>query len=743
MLTFGGLKTFRKGSSGARLLANQAGEDGGLEACGIELRRASEQPRAPVTLSSSAQPEPKLPVRPSQRLIFALVVTALLGGWAAIFSQIRYETREAEEGARARAHIRAELLEQYLEKTRQLTSLATLFLSETPLLPGGGVAAPAVSPGKRVEQVGGAMASAAGVAVWDREGRPLLALGTARTLADPRALRSKPSVKWDVDQTISGPYAVEGMSDQVVLVRRRVERGGRLAGYVGIFLGTQQLLNFPGTTRFLERDLLSVVGLHGITFARREGNRFSSGQNLAGRLVMRQQQRNPNGSYLGPSSLDGHVRYFTHRRLAGSAVFVTAGVSRESALESVNDRAVIYISAMTALSVIGLLLGWLIYRKAVDRDSRAMELAESERRLREAQRVGKIGDWEYDLIGDMLHWSVALCAMYERAPRDDELSLDDLLAYVVPEDRPRLRSHLNQLKAEGGHTRFEVRVVLPSGRIANRCITAHADSNAEGRIVRLYGTDQDVTDTHLLRDLEAQLAHTDRQGAMSVMAGTLAHELNQPLTAASNYISAALRASVKSDAPPIKGVHAGMRHALEQINDAAEIMRGARKLVRVESDSQAAASVAEVVASTKTLLHASGFHAARQIRVQCEADMADANISRIQLQQVLLNLLKNALEAAPAENPHIVLEAASGDRGMLDITVTDNGPGFPSWPFDAFSFVTTKGSGMGVGLSISRTIIEHHGGKIWIERSVPGATTIAVRIPSVLASADREYAETD
>lgn len=691
--------------------------------------------RAEVTQTARAHPGAPSSRWSFQRLIGPLVLSILAAGWIGIYAQIRIEAKEAQAAALATARNRAMTLEQHVEKMLQVASLASLHLGESHLLSHGTSGADAANPNINVDQSVVEIAGLSGVAYWDRDGRRLAASGAGKLVPDRDTLNPDQALPWGANLTLGGPYQLGNSPEKLLLVTRRVVRDGSILGYVGLFLRPAQFLNFPSGTRFRRSDLVSVIGLNGITLARREGDTISSGQNLAGTLVMREQFANPNGSYVGPSALDGHVRYFCHRRLEDIPVFVTAGVSRSAALASTQRRAVIYLSTLGVLSVFGLLFAWLLRRKIADRESKALELADSARRLREAQHIGKIGDWDYDLDTDILSWSHELCEMYERPPGDDLLTLADFTAYLVPEDRGMLSAFFDELAQIGGEGAMEFQTRLPSGKTSQRCLNARAAADPEGKIVRLYGTDQDVTHSHRLSELEMQVAHVDRQGAMSMMAATLAHELNQPLTAASNYLAAAMRAAVKVEGARAAPVTAGMRYALAQINDAAEIIRGARKIVKVDADESAAASIPDVVASTIALLTASGFSGARDIRVECEPAMPQANISQIQLKQVLLNLLRNALEAAPRDEPRIVLTAKREDDGMLRIEISDNGPGFPSSPFDAFSLITTKLSGLGLGLSVSRTIVEHYAGKIWIEKSGPGETTIAILLPVVSAEA--------
>jgi two-component system sensor kinase FixL len=665
------------------------------------------------------------------------VVLALLIGWVAVLSQVTAERREAEMSAITRSQDRATLLEEHVVKTLQVAQLASLNLGQTYLSRRS--ARSAGSP--KVADLSDPAAQIAGVAgaiVIDARGQ-IVARSAHAVL--PGSWRPSDMAKYRVPDgaplEISHPETGHGSKRKYVFVSKAISEKGRIVGRVILSFEPQQFLNFPLRTRFNQTDLVSVIKLDGITLARREGDKFSSGENVRSRLVMRQQYKHPNGTYLGPSSLDGVIRYFSHRRLADFPIFVTAGISHSAALASAHRRARGYFAVMGSLSALGLFMAWAVQREITYRRRQAVELAESTRRLREAQRIGKIGDWEYDLESGLVLWSNELCEMYERSPSDDVLSLDDFAAYLAPEGRERFQRDVNLLLTQGGEHTLEFMVVLPSGAISYRRSNAVASSDESGKITRLYGTDQDISDAQAFRELEKQLAHLDRQGAMSMMAGTLAHELNQPLTAASFYITGSLRAARMEGSMAIAAVITGMTEAFDQVRNAAEIIRRVRKMVQPESESSNAASVDDATREALTLLIATGLTAAESIEIELEPELPHVAITPVQLQQVLINLLKNALEAISTEGGKVWLNAQKADLDIVRIEVRDNGPGFETGSVDIFSpFTSGKETGLGLGLSISRTIVEYHGGRLFVENSHPGATLLVVELP--IAGSEKE-----
>jgi len=228
-----------------------------------------------------------------------------------------------------------------------------------------------------------------------------------------------------------------------------------------------------------------------------------------------------------------------------------------------------------------------------------------------------------------------------------------------------------------------------------------------------------------LQDLQSELIHISRLTAMGEMASTLAHELNQPLSAITNYMKGSKRL-LESGANDSAMVREAIDKAAEQALRAGQIIRRLRDFVaRGESEYRV-----EVVSKLVEEACALALVGAKDlgIRVKFEfdrtADLALAD--RVQIQQVLLNLVRNAIEAMQdSERRELTVAVAPAPGDIVKISVTDTGTGIaPEFAEQLFQpFMTTKRDGMGVGLSISRTIIEGHGGRIWTEPN-PGGGTI-------------------
>lgn len=254
-----------------------------------------------------------------------------------------------------------------------------------------------------------------------------------------------------------------------------------------------------------------------------------------------------------------------------------------------------------------------------------------------------------------------------------------------------------------------------------------------GQITGLYCEGYDVTAEKLATDqvaaLQTEAAYLSRVNAMSMMATTIAHELNQPLTAICNYAAGGLRLVDKS------AKHAdGLTEALHGIDDAAqragEIIGNVRTLMRRGETTRADFNLNMAVAECIRLLNASlcTVVSIKNLVPDGIAALAD----RVQVQQVIINLLRNAAEAAaPSPRPLVGVNAfRSGDE--LVVGVSDSGPGLsPQAARDMFEWTgSSKEGGMGLGLSISRTIVEAHGGSLWLEKSDESGSEFRFSIPA-------------
>jgi two-component system sensor kinase FixL len=237
-----------------------------------------------------------------------------------------------------------------------------------------------------------------------------------------------------------------------------------------------------------------------------------------------------------------------------------------------------------------------------------------------------------------------------------------------------------------------------------------------------------------LQDLQSELIFMSRFTALGEMASTLAHELNQPLTAATAFLNGArrlLEGGKPDDVPIARG---GIDSAAEQMLRAGQIIKRLREFVaRGETDRQPE-NLVKLIEEASALALVGAKETGTQVSYSFDPAVGLVLADRIQIQQVILNLVRNAIEAMQDVEQR-VLEVSTRwvDPETVEIAVSDTGPGIaPEIAANLFQpFMTTKSQGMGVGLSISRTIVEAHGGRLWAEPNPGGGTIFHLTLKSI------------
>jgi two-component system sensor kinase FixL len=304
--------------------------------------------------------------------------------------------------------------------------------------------------------------------------------------------------------------------------------------------------------------------------------------------------------------------------------------------------------------------------------------------------------------------------------------------------------------ATGRMTSFEQDYVLESSKAGNvpqtrwLWMTVTPWQDAAGRVVGVVSVSRDITDQRAagtrLRAMQADMLRATRLSAMGAMASGLAHELNQPLAAATNYLNAGGRLFDRGSGDPaaLQSARSAVSDAAQQLLRAGAIVRRLRDFVgRGEAELQPE-DIGDLIREARDLAQADGITGGVTLRLDIVAARAIVLVDRTQIQQVLLNLIRNAAEAIGGmEASHageITLTAIGRPGDGMCIEVTDNGPGLaPEIAERLFQpFVSTKPTGMGIGLAICHTIVQGHGGRLSAERLENGGTRFRIALPSLL-----------
>jgi two-component system sensor kinase FixL len=350
--------------------------------------------------------------------------------------------------------------------------------------------------------------------------------------------------------------------------------------------------------------------------------------------------------------------------------------------------------------------------------------------------------------GRIISFSTAAEAMFGYASA--EIIGENVSTLMPSPDRERHDMYLDRYNATGR------RKIIGIGRITNarrRDGTSFPIdlSVGESRIgdARVFtGFIRDLTERQQaelrLHDLQDELAHVSRVTAMGTLATSIAHELNQPLTAIANYVETASEMLASPDEETLATVREALDECARQAVRAGQIVRRLRDFVSRGETERQIVGLDRLINEASALAFVGTHGRPIEYQVELEAGAPLVLADRIQIQQVLLNLMRNAIQAL-ADTPFPRLQVTSGyggggpsGEGMITVTVADNGPGLSAEIVERLfqPFLSTKAEGMGLGLSICRTIVEAHGGKIWANRSALGGAAFNFTLPEAGSDPD-------
>ncbi|HEX4960226.1 MAG TPA: ATP-binding protein [Thermoanaerobaculia bacterium] len=377
----------------------------------------------------------------------------------------------------------------------------------------------------------------------------------------------------------------------------------------------------------------------------------------------------------------------------------------------------------------GRIVRWYVLLSDIDDRKRAEHgLQQAYGHLAEAQRLSKTGSFITDLLADEHDWSEETFRIFELDPAT-KITLQTIRNAVHPEDLSVFDAAYERV-SEGANLDLAYRIVTRSGKVKHLHAVAHVMEWIAGRPV-VIGAIQDVTASKVaeeaLNRARSELAHVSRATTLGTLTASIAHEINQPLSGIITNASTCLR-MLNADPPNVDGARETARRTLRDGNRASDVIKRLRALF---SKKEATLESLDLNEATREVI-ALSLSDLRRNRVVLQSELADdlpaITGDRIQLQQVILNLLRNASDAMAGvdDRPRQLLirtEREDGDRVRL--TVRDAGVGFAPQSMDKLfdAFHTTKSDGMGIGLSVSRSIVERHQGRLWAQpNDGPGAT---------------------
>lgn len=380
----------------------------------------------------------------------------------------------------------------------------------------------------------------------------------------------------------------------------------------------------------------------------------------------------------------------------------------------------------------------LLYSAQITEQLRASEaeLSINKQRIKLAMEAANLRIWDWDIMRDEV-WNMGRNSTLYGLDVSQKVSSSDMLGLIYEEDRERVLLAAKQAMAGNGKYESEYRVKMPDGEFCWFSSRGCVEFNDSKQPVRISGVTIDIT-RRKQAELEAQqhrneLTHLSRVTLLGELSGSLAHELNQPLAAILSNAQAAQR-FLASDLADLDEVRTILNDIVAENRRAGDIIQRLRLLLKKGDIQHAPLDPNKLVSDVLQLLNGDLSNHNIRVHIDLAPSLPVVIGDRIQLQQVLLNLIMNASEAmflAGKKNCRLIIRAAQRGDHHVQLSVVDQGPGIPPENLDNIfkPFFSTKSHGMGLGLTICRTIIAAHGGQLWGTNTPPAGATFYFTLP--------------
>jgi PAS domain S-box-containing protein len=367
-------------------------------------------------------------------------------------------------------------------------------------------------------------------------------------------------------------------------------------------------------------------------------------------------------------------------------------------------------------------------------------LRQSEAYLTEAQRLSSTGSFGWIVSPAKIHWSEQAYRIFE-CDRATEPTLDFILERTHPEDRDFLQRLLQRVSRNRDDWEIEHRLLMPDGTIKYIHAVAHATQGSGGELIYI-GALMDVTATKRaeqdLHRMQAELSHVTRVTTLGELTASIAHEVNQPLAAVVTNADSSLR-WLNRETPQLGEARNALERIIRDANRASEVIRRIRNLASNSGQERVPVDLNEAIRDSLLLLQHELTRQGVTLRLELASPLPSVLGDRVQLQQVVINLMMNGIEAmANVKDRSRQLVVRSDEHGPNQVLVVmqDSGTGIDSEHAERLfeAFFTTKQGGMGMGLSICRSIVEAHEGRLWATPNDGPGTTFQFILPADGAS---------
>jgi signal transduction histidine kinase/CheY-like chemotaxis protein len=408
-------------------------------------------------------------------------------------------------------------------------------------------------------------------------------------------------------------------------------------------------------------------------------------------------------------------------------IFVSGTLGEEVAIEALKTGATDYVSKARLSRIVPSVQRAL--REAEERTNlrRAEEaLRRSEVYLSEAQKLSHTGSFGWDVSTGKIYWSKETFRIFEFDP-PTEPALELVFHRTHPEDKELVRQTINRVSQERKHFDFEHRLLTPKGSVKYLRVVGRPSENGLGSF-EFVGAVTDITERKRaeeelrqkeasLREAQTELAHVSRVTTMGELAASIAHEVNQPLSGIVTNANAGLR-WLAGEYPNLEEAREAMKRIIRDGNRAGDVVAQMRALFKKGGTPKEWLDINEAIEEVVVLTQSETRRNKVGLRMGLEGNLPPVMGNRVQLQQVIMNLILNAIEAMSTvedRKRELLIRSQRGGGDEVRVAVQDSGMGLDPLIaeriFDAFH--TTKPAGLGMGLSISRSIVESHGGRLW------------------------------
>jgi two-component system, LuxR family, sensor kinase FixL len=362
----------------------------------------------------------------------------------------------------------------------------------------------------------------------------------------------------------------------------------------------------------------------------------------------------------------------------------------------------------------------------------------SETYLAEAQRLSRTGSFSWKIATEEQYWSEEIFRIYEY-DLATKPTLDLVRRRSHPDDASILQQAFEQASSGAQNIDITHRLLMPDGSVKHVKVLAHPARDMAGNI-EYVGVLMDITAPkqaeEALQEAQASLAHVTRVTALGELTASIAHEVNQPLAAIVTNGDAGLR-WLNREVPQLDEVRSAIERMIDSATHAGEVIARLRALSRKSTSEKTRLDINEVINEVIALIRQDISNHQVSVQLDLASPLPPVFGDRVQLQQVIMNLLVNGIQAMAPINDRrreLVIRSRAHNSEQVLVEVRDSGVGIdPKHVGQLFNpFFTTKADGMGMGLSICRSIIEAHGGRIWASHNVGPGTTLQFTLPTHL-----------